>query len=292
MLKLTNGSLAAIVTAILTKPETGEVDSLETFQQFMTDLAQVLCDYCGGEIETPPRHIGGQDFASSYEMFITDINEKPRLHDLLAAWAPAQDSTQATLEHQYGHEHPTYTREDWREDVRMGDTLRGYWDWVLSNMEMDADDSSGLNCDAAGECSKRSIFEEALMASFISVSASKRVPLRARNCILAQVVLETYPRDTEISRELYDADTMLRECLISMSQCFEFPSWEGRTLGEYLRRCGATFEGSVNVLQYERKTMNADGIHADFITLAQLEDAQPLGDTGWLLPSGLEIWFH
>jgi len=46
--------LAAIVTKLLTQPEkSGELDSFEAFQGFMTDIGQVICNYCGGEIRKP-----------------------------------------------------------------------------------------------------------------------------------------------------------------------------------------------------------------------------------------------
>ena len=46
--------LAEIVTRLLTDTQTtGELDSSEAFHGFMTDIAQVVCDYCGGEIHHP-----------------------------------------------------------------------------------------------------------------------------------------------------------------------------------------------------------------------------------------------
>lgn len=46
--------LAEIVKRLLTDTETtGELDSFESFQGFMTDIAQVVCDYCGGETRHP-----------------------------------------------------------------------------------------------------------------------------------------------------------------------------------------------------------------------------------------------
>ena len=47
--------LAEIVTKLLTDPNSsGELDGFETFQQFMTDIAEVVCDHCGGEILNRP----------------------------------------------------------------------------------------------------------------------------------------------------------------------------------------------------------------------------------------------
>lgn len=46
--------LAEIVTRLLTGTQaTGQLDAFETFQGFMTDIGQVVCDYYGGEIHRP-----------------------------------------------------------------------------------------------------------------------------------------------------------------------------------------------------------------------------------------------
>lgn len=36
-------------------------------------------------------------------------------------------------------EHPIYLRSDWRACVHQRDTLRGYWDWVVSQVETQSD---------------------------------------------------------------------------------------------------------------------------------------------------------
>jgi hypothetical protein len=49
--QITNVELAEIVTRLLTKPEeAGELDTTEKFAGFMTKIAEVVCDYCGGEV--------------------------------------------------------------------------------------------------------------------------------------------------------------------------------------------------------------------------------------------------
>lgn len=49
--QVTPVELAEIVTSLLTNPQrTGQLDTFEAFQSFMTDIAQVVCDHCGGEI--------------------------------------------------------------------------------------------------------------------------------------------------------------------------------------------------------------------------------------------------
>ena len=46
--------LAKIVTDLLTKPDvTGELDEAKTFSSFMTQIAQTVCDHCGGEVRVP-----------------------------------------------------------------------------------------------------------------------------------------------------------------------------------------------------------------------------------------------
>lgn len=43
--------LAPLITALLLRPELfGELDTLETYESFLRDIAQVVCDYCGGEV--------------------------------------------------------------------------------------------------------------------------------------------------------------------------------------------------------------------------------------------------
>lgn len=32
-------------------------------------------------------------------------------------------------------EHPQHPRQDWCAEVAMGNTLRGYWDWVVAQIE-------------------------------------------------------------------------------------------------------------------------------------------------------------
>lgn len=48
--QITRHELAEIVSKLLTDPESvGELDSKSTFACFMTDIADVVCNYCGGE---------------------------------------------------------------------------------------------------------------------------------------------------------------------------------------------------------------------------------------------------
>lgn len=46
--------LAEIVTRLLTDTEgSGELDDPGVFQGFMTAIAEVVCDFCGGEVRNP-----------------------------------------------------------------------------------------------------------------------------------------------------------------------------------------------------------------------------------------------
>lgn len=56
--QITAAELAEIVTKMLTT-DSGEVDSYEGFEAFMTGIAQVVCDSCGGEIHAPAEPLEG-----------------------------------------------------------------------------------------------------------------------------------------------------------------------------------------------------------------------------------------
>ncbi len=44
--------LAEIVTKLLTK-DSGELDDSAIFSGFMTEIANVICNHCGGEVKNP-----------------------------------------------------------------------------------------------------------------------------------------------------------------------------------------------------------------------------------------------
>jgi hypothetical protein len=47
--QITAAELAEIITGLLTMPdELGELGEFFTFRNFMTDIASVVCSYCGG----------------------------------------------------------------------------------------------------------------------------------------------------------------------------------------------------------------------------------------------------
>lgn len=41
------------------------------------------------------------------------------------------------LRSRYDYEHPQYTRDEWRQEVRDDNTLLGYWEWVAHRIEED-----------------------------------------------------------------------------------------------------------------------------------------------------------
>jgi hypothetical protein len=208
-----------------------------------------------------------------------------------------ESETPDSLEAKYGSEHPEWLRADWQQDVANGDTKLGYWDWVLHNIESHEEeqdsDPDRLDRIRGEQNARRSIFTEAMEAKFISTSVSPLEEIRFRRDIVAQEVLGQYPRDTVISREIYDADDLFGECLIWMNSHFEFPNWEGRTVDDFFSMHGIPGEPAcLNVIQYAANRANKDGVLAENITLQELWDAQTLGENGWLLPSGVEVRFH
>ena len=79
-MKLTNGALAALLTNILTNPNSGEVDSIERFESFFTDLANVVCDHCGGDVVVDATYVGMQnddEFASAYVIEVEPNESSP-----------------------------------------------------------------------------------------------------------------------------------------------------------------------------------------------------------------------
>jgi hypothetical protein len=143
----------------------------------------------------------------------------------------------------------------------------------------------------------RNIFIEALNAKFVSISApgfiGERQEIRARRDLVAQEVLDTYPGDTVITRDLCDTDDVFNECLecMHLHRYFEFPAREGQTVRQF--QIGIPGEPvCLNTIQYSTRQANKDGVHVGYVTLQELWDATPLGESGWLLPSGYELRFY
>ncbi len=59
--QISNRELATIVARLLIKPDSiGQLDSQKKHLAFMTDIAQVVCDHCGGEIHYPADAFTGE----------------------------------------------------------------------------------------------------------------------------------------------------------------------------------------------------------------------------------------
>ncbi len=62
--------------------------------------------------------------------------------------------TDIELKVKHGTEHPSYTKQDWRDDVANDDTSLGYWEWVLHNVESHYYD----DCEHCGESAIDKVF--------------------------------------------------------------------------------------------------------------------------------------
>lgn len=80
---VTNGALAMILTNLLTNKESGEIDSMESFGQFVADLATVVADYCGGEVIADSQGNPAGGFTAMYAVEVGNIPED------CTAWSPA-----------------------------------------------------------------------------------------------------------------------------------------------------------------------------------------------------------
>ena len=78
---ITNGQLAAVVAHILTNPFSGEVDDQTDFERFVTDLAQLICDHCGGEVVSPanysPEPKDNMDWTTHYRFEVKNTLSSP-----------------------------------------------------------------------------------------------------------------------------------------------------------------------------------------------------------------------
>ena len=144
--------LAEIVTRLLTDTEsTGEQEGHESFQSCMTNIAQVGCDHCGGEIHHPADSlddiwyvgIHGNDSLPSAMGGIW--REYDKEGELFAA------GTAEWFEAKYGQEHPNWPKTEWQQDVANFDTKLGYWDWVAHNVESASAESNSNVAEVTGE---------------------------------------------------------------------------------------------------------------------------------------------
>lgn len=369
---ITNSALAAILTNLLTNENSGEIDSMESFEQFVADLATVVAEYCGGEVHAATPATPANEFATMYAVEIENIPEGSTawnhasnggipsatavVNRLINTFGEAIENDEeidggdavdqiveiyhmakdqqaipvsgdlpaVVIEIDGGAIHcarstlpmriilldqdvegsdgdrilEINSEEMYVHDYRLVVPAEPGQDGIDPVFVSDIIEQVGAEQDRLDRMrnernARRSIFTEAMEAKFISTSVSPMEEIRIRRDLVAQEVLGCYPQDTDISREHYDADDRFGECLIWMNSLFELPNWEGRTVGDFLLKHGIPDEpAGLNVIQHNSHQTNKDGVKAGNITLQDLRDARALGENGWVLPSGLEVWFH
>lgn len=120
--------LAELVRRLLTDPESaGELETFGAFQGFMTDIADVVCKYCGGEVRHPGSPLD--------DVWYVGIHGNASLPDPAGGiWrefdvegALFAEGPKVWFEEHYGHEHPDFPRARWQECTSTVE----YWTWVL-----------------------------------------------------------------------------------------------------------------------------------------------------------------
>lgn len=263
--------LAEIVTKLLTDPNSsGELDGFETFQQFMTDIAEVVCDHCGGEIHNPADLLE--------DVWYVGIHGNNSLPDAFGG-----------IWREYDKEGELFAETSAEALADSGVT--DYCNQVCGGGNCGTGDlcQYGIDHKTHMPPTKRNVFLEITDSKSMSIEAPDAIggadTVEVRRDLLAAELLSQYPADTVITRERYDANDVFGEAICWLSPFFEFPNWEGRTIGELLNAypTGADREGS-NILQYRTNSPNKDGIHAKNVTMAELRESAPLPGNRWLLP--------
>ena len=235
--------LAEIVTKLLTTQDSvGELAEFSSYQSFMTQIAQAVCEHCGGEI----------------------LNKAEPLDDVWYIGIHGNDSLPST-----GGVWSPYDREG-----------------ELFNHKEDEQAAK-----------PRDIFDELCSAVSLTIGDTRAVPgqqpLTVRRDLLATEILSRYPADSTITTERFQADDSFGECLIWLAPYFSIAAWEGRNLAEFLGTYATSNDApNVDVLQYRTKDYNEHGTHLGSVTLYDLRNATTLGESGWLLPNGRELWLN
>lgn len=92
-IKINNGQLAKTFADLLGNPFSGELDDQALFERFCTDAAQLLADYCGGEIVTSAQYApdpGSMDWGTHYVLEVQPNESSPEDGGL---WARLQGVT-------------------------------------------------------------------------------------------------------------------------------------------------------------------------------------------------------
>lgn len=139
--QISASELAQVVSQLLTQPEkAGELDGAETFSSFMTAIAEVVCDHCGGEIHNVAGPIedvwyigihGNDSLPNAFGGVWRDLDPEGDLFP---------NGTAGWFEATFVSEHPDWTKHEWRQEVANCDTKLGYWEWVAHQVEGEASD--------------------------------------------------------------------------------------------------------------------------------------------------------
>lgn len=268
--------LAEIVTRLLTDVEgTGELDDPGVFQNFMTDIAQVICDHCGGEVRNP---------AEPFEdVWYVGIHGNDSLPDAFGG-----------IWREYDKEGELFAETSAEALAEAGVT--DYCNQVCGGGNCGTGEVCQYGIDAQTHLppTSRNVFAEVMEAHSVTVEAPDSVEgqdtVELRRDLLAAAFLSRHPGDTVITRDRFVRNAAFGEALMWLSPFFDFPTWDGRKLGELLQFYGfSSLREDHNVLQYRTKTPNKDGIHGRNVTLAELGAAAPLPNGSWLLEDQIRI---
>jgi hypothetical protein len=120
--------LAEVVRRLLTDPESaGELESFGAFQSFMTDIADVVCKHCGGEVRLPANPLEDVWYVGIHgnDSLPDSAGGIWREFDVEGALFPKNGPKEWFVE-RYGHEHPDFTRARWQNCSPAVE----YWTWV------------------------------------------------------------------------------------------------------------------------------------------------------------------
>ena len=241
--QISSAELAELVSKLLTNPEiAGELAEFHAYKSFMTQIAQVVCDHCGGEVR----------------------NEADPLDDVWYVGIHGNDSLPPGSEGVWNQYDPEGELFDPEENVASA---------------------------------PRDIFAELCTAVGITVGSTRATPVEqplvVRRDLVASEILQRYPGDLKITAERFQANDSFGECLIWLHSHFSIAAWEGRLLAAFLGTYASNQDDpGANVVQYRTNDTNAQGTRLGFITLDDLRNATTLGESGWLLPDGSELWLH
>lgn len=91
--QITSAELATIVSALLTNPESlGQLAEYTAYQGFMTGIAKVVTDYCGGEVANPASSLDDTWYVGiHWNDSVPDDGGVWSAYDVEADFSPAPD---------------------------------------------------------------------------------------------------------------------------------------------------------------------------------------------------------